>query len=65
VRLANENFLPVFDHYDARLKAMANRQSIDGIPSPGIHLELRFHRECFDGEFQEFYLPSLLAEVKR
>jgi hypothetical protein len=67
VALANEHFLPTFDHYDSVLKARG-QLSVNwmSIPSRG-----RFHVPSCDftanvsaENFAEFYLPSLLAEVK-
>ena len=67
VRLADEGFLPLFDHYDALLKAHG-QVSVTwiAIPSRG-----KFHIPSCDftsmvstQAFDEFYLPSLLAEVK-
>jgi hypothetical protein len=67
VRLANENFLPTFDHYDAVLKAHG-QLSVNwmGIPSPGrIHIpSCDFTANVSAENFVEFYLPSLLTEVK-
>jgi hypothetical protein len=66
VRLANQSFLPLFDAYDALLKAH-HQPSITwiGIPSWG-----KFHVASCDFTsmvstevFDEFYLPSLLSEV--
>jgi hypothetical protein len=65
--LANERFLPVFDHYDAALKAHG-QMSVTwmAIPTAG-----KFHIPSCDFTnmvsrrvFDEFYLPSLLGEVK-
>lgn len=65
--IANENFLPVFDHYDEVLKSHG-QYSITwmGIPSHG-----KFHVSSCDftaltshNTFCEFYLPSLLCEVR-
>ena len=66
VRLANQNFLPIFDHYDAILK-QHSQPSVTwiGIPSWG-----KFHVSSCDFTsmvstevFDEFYLPSLRHEV--
>jgi len=67
LRLANENFLPVFDHYDSVLKAHGQLSvTWIGIPSRG-----RFHVSSSDfttnvstRHFEEFYLPSLQRELK-
>jgi hypothetical protein len=64
---ANENFLPVFDHFDAVLKAHG-QMSVTwmAIPSRGkMHVsscDFTFMVSC--AAFDEFYLPSLLAEVR-
>jgi hypothetical protein len=67
VRLANENFLPTFDHYDAALKERG-QLSVNwmGIPSRGrIHIpSCDFAANISAENFTEFYLPSLLAEVQ-
>lgn len=67
VALANENLLPLFDHYDEVLKA-AGQMSVTwmAIPSrgkfhiPSCDFTSMVSREAFD----EFYLPSLLREVR-
>jgi hypothetical protein len=67
VKLANECFLPLFDHYDAVLKAQGQVSTTwIAIPSRG-----KFHVPSCDFTtmvstevFDEFYLPSLLAEVR-
>jgi hypothetical protein len=67
LRLANEHFLPVFDHYDAVLKAHG-QPSVNwmNIPSTGkMHVSsCDFTSNVSTENFTEFYLPSLLAEVK-
>ena len=67
LQLANANFLPVFNHFDSVLKAH-DQLSVTwmGIPSRGkLHIPscdftCMVGREIFD----EFYLPSLLNEVR-
>ena len=67
LRLANENFLPLFDHYDSLLKAHGQCSvTWIGIPSRG-----RFHVSSCDfstnvstRHFEEFYLPCLQRELK-
>jgi len=67
VRLANENFLPLFDHYDAVLKAHGQLSATwMGIPSRGkMHIpSCDFTSLISTRGFDEFYLPCLLAEVQ-
>ena len=66
VALANENFLAVYDHYDAVLKSHGHLSvTWMGIPSPGkMHIpSCDFTAMTAAADFCEFYLPSLLAEV--
>lgn len=67
VNLADENFLPVFDHYDAVLKTHG-QMSVTwmGIPARGkMHVSsCDFTNMVSKRVFDEFYLPSLLAEVR-
>ncbi len=67
VRLANENFLAVYDHYDAVLKSHG-QPSVTwmGIPAVGkMHIpSCDFTALTSTAHFCEFYLPSLLAEVE-
>jgi len=67
VSLANENFLPVFDHYDAVLKKHG-QMSVTwmGIPARGkMHVSsCDFTNMVSTDVFDEFYLPSLLAEAR-
>jgi hypothetical protein len=66
VRMANENFLAVYDHYDAVLKSHGQLSvTWMGIPSPGkMHIpSCDFTALTSTADFCEFYLPSLLAEV--
>lgn len=67
VKLANENFLPVFDHFDAMLKA-AGQMSVTwmGIPTPGkMHVSSCDFTSMVSTEaFEEFYLPSLMSELR-
>ncbi|MCX6877388.1 MAG: hypothetical protein NTW21_26800 [Verrucomicrobia bacterium] len=67
VNLANENFRPVFDHYDAVLKAHG-QMSVTwmGIPARGkMHVSsCDFTNMVSPQVFDEFYLPTLLAEVQ-
>ena len=67
LRLANENFLPVFDHYDDVLKAHG-QLSITwmGIPSRGkMHIpSCDFTALTSTEAFCEFYLPTLQNEVR-
>jgi hypothetical protein len=66
LRVANESFLRVFDHYDSVLKAHGQLSvTWIGIPSRG-----RFHVSSCDfttmvstAHFDEFYLPSLKREL--
>jgi hypothetical protein len=65
--LANENFLPVFDHYDATLKAHGQLSvTWMGIPSRGkMHIPSSDFTALTSTEtFCEFYLPTLLNEVR-
>ena len=67
VRLANENFLPLYDHYDAVLKAHGQLSvTWMGIPSRGkMHIPSSDFTSLISTKgFDEFYLPSLLTEVK-
>ena len=67
VALADEAFLPLFDHYDDVLKAHGQLSATwIGIPSRG-----KFHIPSCDftsmispDAFEAFYLPSLLREVR-
>jgi hypothetical protein len=67
VSRANENFLPVFDHFDAVLKAHG-QMSVTwmAIPSRGkMHVSsCDFTNMVSCAVFDEFYLPSLRAEVR-
>ena len=67
VHLANENFLPVFDHYDAVLKAHG-QMSVTWMAIPALgkmHVSSCDFTNMVSTEvFDEFYLPSLLAEVR-
>jgi hypothetical protein len=67
VHLANHSFLPVFDHYDQVLKAHG-QMSVTwmGIPARGkMHIpSCDFTNLVSTRVFDEFYLPSLLAEVR-
>ena len=68
VRLANENFLAVYDHFDAVLKAAGQLSATwMGIPSRGkMHVSsCDFTAMTSTAVFCEFYLPSLLAEVEQ
>lgn len=65
--LANKNFLPVFDHYDARLKAQGQLSvTWMNVPSRGkMHIpSCDFSSMISPKAFCEFYLPSLQAEVR-
>lgn len=67
VRLADASFLPLFGHYDAVLKARGQLSvTWIGIPSRGtFHVpSCDFTNMVSPEVFDEFYLPSLLAEVK-
>ena len=67
VRLAAENFLPVFDHYDAVLKAQGQLSvTWMGIPSRGkMHIpSCDFTSMVSTEDFARFYLPSLKVEVQ-
>jgi hypothetical protein len=67
VNLANESFLPVFDYFDEVLKARG-QMSVTwmGIPTRGkMHIPSCDFTSMVSTEvFDEFYLPSLLAEVR-
>jgi hypothetical protein len=67
LRLANENFLPVFDHYDDVLKAHG-QPSITwmGMPSRGkMHIPSCDFTALISTEaFCEFYFPTLQNEVR-
>ena len=67
LRLANENFLPVFDHYDDVLKGQG-LPSVTwmGIPSRGkMHIpSCDFSALTSSETFCEFYFPSLQREVR-
>ena len=67
VKLANENFLPTFDHYDAVLKSHG-QMSVTwmAIPTDGkMHVSsCDFTNMVSSQVFDEFYLPSLLRELK-
>lgn len=65
--LANKNFLPVFDHYDATLKAHGQLSvTWMGIPSRGkMHIpSCDFTAMTSTKAFCEYYLPSLKNEVR-
>ena len=65
--LANQNFLSVFDHYDRVLKAHGQLSvTWMNIPSRGkMHIpSCDFSSMISTRDFREFYLPSLLAEVR-
>lgn len=65
--LANQNFLPVFDHYDSVLKAHGQLSvTWMNIPSRGkMHIpSCDFSSMISTRDFCEFYLPSLLSEVR-
>ena len=65
--LANENFLPLFDHYDAMLKAHGQLSvTWMAIPSRGkMHIpSCDFTSMTSTKAFCEFYLPSLQKEVR-
>jgi hypothetical protein len=64
--IANENFLPVYDHYDEVLKAHGQLSvTWMEIPSRGkMHIpSCDFAAMISPDAFCEFYLPSLLREV--
>lgn len=66
LRVADENFLRVFDYYDRRLKAHGQLSvSWMGIPSRGkMHIPSCDFATLISSElFREFYLPSMLREV--
>jgi hypothetical protein len=65
--IANENFLPLFDHYDEVLKAHGQLSvTWMNIPSRGkMHIpSCDFTAMVSTKTFCEFYLPSLLNEVR-
>ena len=65
--LANQNFLPLFDHYDALLKAHGQLSvTWMAIPSRGkMHIpSCDFTSMISNRAFCEFYLPSLQTEVR-
>jgi hypothetical protein len=67
VRLAEANFLSVFDHYDTMLKSHGQLSvTWMGIPARGkLHISSCDFTALVSTEvFEEFYLPSLLKEVK-
>ena len=67
VRLANENFLPVFDHYHEVLKAHGQLSvTWMGIPSRGkMHIPSSDFTALTSTEtFCEFYFPTLLNETR-
>jgi hypothetical protein len=67
VALANESFLALFDHYDARLKAHGQLSvTWMGIPSRGkMHIpSCDFAAMVSTPAFCEFFLPSLQKEVR-
>jgi hypothetical protein len=67
VALADENFLAVYDHYDEVLKAHGHYSvTWMAIPAAGkMHIpSCDFTNMVSPQAFDEFYLPSLLAEVK-
>lgn len=67
IGVANENFLPIFDHYDAILKAHGQLSvTWMAIPSRGkMHIPSCDFMSMVSTEgFVEFYLPSLQQEVK-
>jgi len=67
IRLADEQFLPLFDQYDTVLKAHG-QFSVNwmGIPSRGrLHIpSCDFTALTSHQTFLEFYLPSMLREVR-
>ena len=65
--VANRNFLPVFDHYDAILKAHGQLSvTWMAIPARGkMHIpSCDFTSMISTKAFREFYLPSLQEEVR-
>ncbi len=67
LEIANQNFLPVFDHYDEVLKAHGQLSvTWMNIPSRGkMHIpSCDFTSMISTRAFCEFYLPSLLREVQ-
>jgi len=67
LELADQGFLPLFDHYDALLKAH-NQPSVQwmGIPARGkLHApSCDFSTMISAEDFSRFYLPSLKSEVR-
>ena len=67
VNLANQSFLPVFDHYDEVLKGRG-QMSVTwmGIPTRGkMHIPSSDFTYLVSTQvFDEFYLPTLLIEVR-
>jgi hypothetical protein len=66
LRIANERFLPVFDHYDQRLKAHGQLSvTWMGIPSRGkMHIpSCDFSALTSSDIFCKFYSPTLQCEV--
>lgn len=67
LKIANENFFAIFDGFDATLKAHG-QMSVTwmGIPTHGkMHIpSCDFTNMVSTGIFDEFYLPSLLAELR-
>ena len=66
LRIANQNFLPLYDHYDEVLKAHGQLSvTWMEIPSRGkMHIpSCDFSSMISPPAFREFYLPSLLREV--
>ena len=64
--MANVNFLPVYDHFDAVLKAHGQLSvTWMGIPSRGrMHIpSCDFTTLVSSRLFDEFYLPSLSANL--
>jgi hypothetical protein len=64
---ANANFLPVYDHFDAMLKEQGQLSvTWMGIPARGkMHIpSCDFTNMVSTAIFDEFYLPSLLREIK-
>ncbi|MEI6492633.1 MAG: hypothetical protein WCO94_08810 [Verrucomicrobiota bacterium] len=67
LRIANENFLPTYDYFDEVLKAHGQLSvAWMGIPSRGkMHIPSCDFTSMVSNEvFDEFFLPSLLAEVR-
>jgi len=67
LKVANRNFLPVYDRFDATLKAHG-QMSVTwmGIPATGrMHIpSCDFTSMVATDIFDEFYLPSMLTEVR-